>query len=298
MKILIAGADGQLARALRVRLQGHEVVAFTRSDLDISSLAGVRAAVESSEPDLVINAAAYNNVDGAEIDANSAFRINAVGPRNLALVTAAHGIPLLHVSTDYVFDGLAGRAYHEFDRTNPDSTYGRSKLAGELAVASLNHQHFIVRTAWLYDCGTRNFPTTMLSLASKQEVRVVSDQFGSPTFVPHLAQALEHLLDTEAYGTYHIAGAGVSSWFQLTHALYGLLGITTQVKPISSAELSRPAKRPPYSPLVTLQDPEILLPDWRVGLAEFADAVRRDRIDAAAIDQSASPARPNREAIR
>src|SRR4030095_7477677 len=181
MKILIPGARGQLGQALPRALAAHEARAFPHGQLDITDLSAVRAAVEREEPDFVMNAAAYNNVDGAESDPIAAYRGNALGPRNLAVVTAAHGIPLLHVSTDYVFAGTATRPYHEFDRTNPQSIYGESKLAGEEAVRALNQRHYIVRTAWLYHVVGKNFLNTMRALARQQpEVRVVDDQRGSP----------------------------------------------------------------------------------------------------------------------
>ena len=133
-----------------------------------------------------------------------------VGPRNLAVATAAQGLPLLHLSTDYVFDGTSRRPYHEYDRPSPLSIYGASKLAGEEAVRTHNPRHYIVRTAWLYHTVGRNFPKTMCGLAKNPEVCVVSDQFGSPTYAPHLAEAISHLIETEAYGTYHLAGQGGS----------------------------------------------------------------------------------------
>ena len=156
----------------------------------------------------MINAAAYNRVDDAETDATDAYRGNALGPRNLALATAELGVALMHVSTDYVFDGNATRPYHEFDAPNPQSAYGRSKLAGEHAVRELNHRHYVVRTAWVYHEQGGNFPRTILSLATRPEVRVVDDQVGSPTYAPHLAAAIARLVETGAYGTYHFAGAG------------------------------------------------------------------------------------------
>src|SRR5581483_5262145 len=250
----------------------HEVHALTHAQLDIAQLSAVRAAIEHVEPDLVINAAAYNHVDGAESDPVAAYRGNALGPRNLALVTAAHGIPLLHVSTDYVFAGTAKRPYHEFDRTNPQSVYGESKLAGEEAVKALNPRHYLVRTAWLYHITGKNFPRTMCALARQhKEVRVVNDQIGSPTYVPHLVDALVRLLPTKAYGTYHLAGQGEVSWYELTCVLYKMLHIDTVVRPVSTTAFPRPAKRPAYSALTTIQEPLIVLPLWKIGIQQFAE---------------------------
>jgi dTDP-4-dehydrorhamnose reductase len=270
MRILIAGAGGQLGRSLQARLTSHELAALTRGRLDLTRLDEVRAALSAHRPDLLINAAAYTNVDGAESDPEGAYRGNALAPRNAALATSERGIPCLHVSTDYVFDGAARRPYHEFDRPRPQSVYGASKLAGEAAVAALNPRHYIVRTAWLYHPDGRNFPLTMLQLAARPEVRVVDDQRGSPTYAPHLAEAIGRLVETGSYGTYHLAGSGGATWFELTCALYRHRGIRTPVRPVTTDEFPRPAPRPAYSVLTTIQDPQILLPPWEQGLAEFS----------------------------
>lgn len=274
MKVLVAGAGGQLARALVPELAAHELVALGHAELDITDLTQVRLAVQSHRPHLVINAAAYNRVDDAEVEQEAAYRGNALGPRNLALATADAAIPLLHVSSDYVFDGRSARPYHEYHRPAPLSVYALSKLAGEQAVRESNPRHFVVRTAWLYGPAGQSFPRTMLSLASRPEVRVVDDQRGSPTWTPHLAQAIARLIDTGVFGTYHLAGCGEASWYELTQHLYATLGIATPVVPVSTAELARPAPRPAYSVLTTIQDPRIVLPPWEEGLAEFCRAVR------------------------
>jgi len=276
VKILLTGASGQLGQALQATLTQHEVVALDHLRLDISQLNDVRQAVQAYHPDLVLNAAAFNNVDGAESDPEAAYRDNALGPRNLAIVTAAHHLPLLHVSTDYVFDGLSTRPYHEFDYPRPRSLYGASKLAGEEVVRTLNSCHYIVRTAWLYHTLGRNFPKTMCTLAHQAEVRVVSDQYGSPTYAPHLATAIAQLILTGAYGTYHFAGQGGTNWCELTRTLYRFLGIQTPVRAVATADFPRPAERPRYSVLTTIQDPRILLPAWEEGLTEFARALQKE----------------------
>src|SRR5262249_20236205 len=173
----------------------------------------VRERVSTIRPDIVINASAFNDVDGAESDQETAFRLNGVGPRNLALAAAEQGARVLHVSTDYVFDGLTSRAYHEYDRPNPLSVYGKSKLAGERAVIAANPRHFIVRTSWLFHEDGKNFPNTIIGLASKNELRVVNDQHGSPTYAPHLAEAILRLIETDSYGIYHLAGRGGTDWY-------------------------------------------------------------------------------------
>jgi len=277
MRVLITGAGGQLGCALRTTLAQHELIALTRAELDVTYFGAVRDAVHAHRPDVVINAAAYTNVDGAETDPVGAYRLNAVAPRNLAITTFDRNIPLVHVSTDYVFDGLGQRPLHEYDAVNPQSVYGKSKLAGELAVAAHNPRHYLVRTAWLYHhepAGAKNFPKAMLAQSHRESVRVVSDQYGSPTYAPHLAAAIGQLVETGAYGVYHLAGNGGTSWFELTRRLYQLFGTKTEVMPCATSELPRPAPRPQYSVLTTIQDPAILLPPWEAGLAAFAGAMR------------------------
>lgn len=273
MRILVTGAGGQLGRSLPAALAAHAVTALPHAGLDIADLEAVRSAVRTHRPEVVINAAAYNRVDDAEADSTDAYRGNALGPRNLALATAALGIPLAHVSTDYVFDGRGTRPYHEYDRPDPQSAYGRSKLAGEQAVRELNPRHYVVRTAWVYHEHGGNFPRTILALASRPEVRVVDDQVGSPTYAPHLAVAIARLVETAAFGTYHFAGAGAVSWYGLTRKLYELRGITTPVVPVTTEEFVRPAPRPRYSVLTTIQQPRIVLPPWEDALVEFCRAL-------------------------
>ncbi|HEU0184393.1 MAG TPA: dTDP-4-dehydrorhamnose reductase [Blastocatellia bacterium] len=272
MKVLIVGAGGQLGRALQTGLTRHEIIALPHARLDVTRFEATREAVTAHRPDVVINASAYTDVDGAESDHAGAYKLNAVAPRNLSVASHELGAPLVHVSTDYVFDGQSDRPYHEFDRTNPLSIYGKSKLAGESAVAAHNPRHYIVRTSWLYHTEGENFPKAMLAQSKRAEVRVVGDQYGSPTYAPHLAAAIAKLMETGAYGTYHIAGSGAASRFEMTRRLYQLFGIGTVALPAATAEFPRPAPRPRYSVMTTVQEPEILLPPWEDGLAEFASA--------------------------
>jgi dTDP-4-dehydrorhamnose reductase len=272
MKILIAGAGGQLGRALQTVLTGHEIIALPHAKLDVTRFEDTREAVRAHRPGVVINAAAYTNVDAAESDHAGAYKLNAVAPRNLSVASCELGVPLVHVSTDYVFDGQSDRPYHEFDQTNPLSIYGKSKLEGELAAAAHNPRHYIVRTSWVYHTEGENFPNAMLAHSKRAEVRVVSDQFGSPTYAPHLAAAIAKLIETGAYGTWHIAGKGAASRFEMTRRLYQLFGIGALTLPAATSEFPRPAPRPRYSVLTTVQEPEILLPPWEDGLAEFASA--------------------------
>ncbi len=274
MRILLTGAGGQLGRALVPALAEHEVTALDRARLDITDLAAVREAVRAHRPELVLNAAAWNAVDRAETEPEAAFRGNALGPRKLALASAESGAAILHVSTDYVFDGEAGRPYHELDRPHPLSVYGESKLAGEEAVRELNPRHQIVRTAWLYAPGGRNFCHTMLELAKKGPVRVVDDQRGSPTYAPHLAEAIAQLIERNSYGIWHVAGSGEASWYELTQELFRRFGVTTEIRRVTTEEFPRPAVRPRYSALVSVLEAPVL-PHWTEGVAAFAKALAR-----------------------
>lgn len=274
MKILIAGAAGQLGRSLQEVLTAHEVVAGDREWLDITRLEDVRAALAAHRPALVINAAAYNLVDRAETERAAAFALNETGPRNLALASAEAGAAIVHVSSDYVFDGAATAPYDESAAPNPRSVYGESKLAGERAVIAGNPRHYVVRTAWLYHEEGQNFPLTMLAAAAQGPVRVVDDQRGSPTYALHLARALGRLIETEAYGLRHLAGSGGTSWYELTRALFRRAGLAAEVTPVQTREFPRPALRPAYSVLTTVREPRIELPPWEEGLDEFVRRLR------------------------
>ena len=269
-KLLITGSQGQLGQALQDQFVDHEAIAWDVHDLDICQLEQVRKSVNDLRPDIVINAAAFTQVDQAETHQEAAYRGNVLGPKNLALVTKEMNLPLVHFSTDYVFDGRQSRPYHEFDRPNPLSVYGQSKLAGEKEVQKNNPRNFVIRTAWLYHIVGKNFPQTILRLAQQKQVRVVNDQFGSPTFAPHLAQAVARLIETESYGTHHLAGSGGTSWYDFTKVLYHACGIRTAVVPIATAEYPLPAPRPAYAVLTSLQDPSISLPSWEKGVEDFS----------------------------
>jgi dTDP-4-dehydrorhamnose reductase len=282
LKILIAGAKGQLGTCLRDSLRNHELVALDHGDFDITRLPQIHEVLTRERPDLVINAAAYNDVDGAETHRSEAYAGNSYGPRNLAFETNDLGIPLVHVSTDYVFDGRLRRPYHEYDETNPLSIYAASKLAGERAVEQLNPRHYIVRTAWLYWESGKGFLNSMCANASRPELRVADDHFGSPTYVPHLADAIARLVETEAFGTYHLAGSGGTSRWEFVIETFRVLGIATPVKPVSHREFPMPANRPEYSVLTTVQEPRITLPPWQHGVAEFARGLTKRQGETAA----------------
>lgn len=258
MKVLVLGARGMLGQDLVPALQhaGHEVVSADRTEapgslqIDITDLDQVRGVMADVRPEAIINSAAYTDVDGAEADQETAYRINALGTWNLALACQAGDIPLMYVSTDYVFDGAKGGGYDEYDATNPRSVYGRSKLAGEIHVQQLCPKHYIVRTAWLYGTGGKNFVETMLRAgAERPELRVVNDQWGTPTSTVDLALTMVRLLASDRYGTYHATGEGACTWFDFAREILALAGIATPVHPQSTEELGRPAPRPAYSVL-------------------------------------------------
>ncbi len=273
MKILVTGGEGQLGRAFIPVLKEHEIVSIGHDRLDITDCAAVHAAIEALAPDLVINTAAYNDVDGSESNRAQAHAVNATGPRNLAMATASLRIPLMHFSTDYVFDGALRRPYDESDTPRPLSAYGADKLAGEEAVRQLNQRHYIVRTAWLFSAGGRNFLNTMRAMSDRPQVRVVCDQSSSPTYVPHLAAAAAALIDTGAYGTFHLAGQGGTSKFELVRLCFSMLKLKTEVLPVPLSEFPSPARRPAYSVLTTTREPRITLPRWQEGLSEFVRAL-------------------------
>jgi len=279
MKLLVTGASGQLGRQLQRAAAAHAVVTYDHRGLDITSLAAVREAVTAHRPDVVINAAAYNFVDRAETEPDQAFAGNALGPRNLALAAAEVSAAVVHVSSDYVFNGRKGAPYHEFDVTDPLSVYGASKLAGEVAVRQANPKHYVVRTAWVYEPQGHGFAQTICRLgAAQREVKVVDDQFGSPTSAEDLADGIVRLIGTGAYGTFHLAGGGgPASWRDFAVSLFQALGLDCEAVPVSSAAFPRPAARPAFAALTSLQDPRIQLPDWRDGVARFSAILRGRR---------------------
>jgi dTDP-4-dehydrorhamnose reductase len=243
----------------------HEVVALTHGDLDVTDRAAVERTMTEAGPDVVINCAGFTDVDGAESDEEAATILNGGGAAYLAAAAPA----IVHLSTDYVFGGSKRTPYVESDPTGPRSAYGRSKLAGERAVAA-NPRHFIVRTSWLFGSGGRNFVDTMLGLAAdRDELKVVDDQVGCPTYAGHLASALVELAEGDAYGIHHVAGAGECSWFAFAGEIFRLAELEVNLVPCATAEFPRPAPRPAYSVLGSERPDSIRLPSWREGLAAY-----------------------------
>lgn len=258
MRVFVTGAQGMLGQDLVpvLKAAGDEVIAsgmqpnedpaFVR--LDITDLEATKQAIAQARPDVVINCAAYTNVDGAEADPDSAYRVNALGTWNLALACQDAGAAMLLVSTDYVFDGTKGTAYDEYDAPNPQSVYGRSKYAGEQHLQQVLTRFYIARTSWLYGHHGKNFVETILKAAAERpELKVVNDQWGCPTWTRDLAEAISRLIRTGRYGTYHVTGQGACTWMDFARAIVEMGGMTTPVLPQTTEELNRPAPRPRYS---------------------------------------------------
>lgn len=250
-RYLVTGAGGMLGADLLRALDDRQVTALTRADLDVTDAAAVRAAVDGH--DVVVNAAAYTKVDDAEAHEDEAFAVNATGAGNLAEAAAASGARLVQVSTDYVFDGTARTPYPEDAPRHPVSAYGRTKAEGEARVlAALPDRGYVVRTAWLYGAGGPNFAKTMLRLAGERdEVRVVTDQVGQPTWTGDLARQIVAMLDAGApAGIYHGTNSGQASWFDFARAVLGVAGLDPEIiQPTTSDQFVRPAPRPAYSVL-------------------------------------------------
>jgi len=274
VKILVAGQSGQLAHALsRWRWPGDtECIALGRPALDVTDAASVSAALAAHAPGILINASAYTAVDRAEQDRQAAFALNVEGPRNLARAAQARCIPLVHVSTDYVFGGAGHRPWREDDPTTPQGVYATSKLLGEDAVREETARHVILRTSWLFSAHGRNFVRTMLSLAATGPTRpVVDDQWGCPTPAQDLARVIATITAAPGpYGTYHYCGAGAVTWFGFAQEIFARSsGKRPELRPISTADFAAPAPRPAYSVLDTQKirrDYGIEQRPWREGL--------------------------------
>ena len=267
-KIIVTGCNGQLGRAINKIYQGstaYECVNTDVAELDITKIEEVDRFVAEVKPYAIINCAAHTNVNACETDVDNAYKINAVGPRNLSIAAARYHAKLMHISTDYVFDGHASTPYTEFDTPSPNSVYGKTKLAGECFVKEFAGEYFIVRTAWLYGDG-KNFVKTMLGLAANRDrVTVVGDQFGS------------HLLPTDNFGVFHGTCEGITNWADFTRAFYRLAGISTEVKTVTTEEYDRNttgivAPRPAYSVLDNYMlrlTTDYRFADWEKAIAEY-----------------------------
>ncbi len=273
MRLLVTGGAGMLGQAVAAAATrlGHDVFALSRAELDITDADHVRRVVAAAEPRTVINCAAWTDVDGAETAEAAATAVNGDGAGNVARAAAEVGARIVHVSTDYVFDGAKHEPWLESDAVNPIGAYGRSKLVGEEQVAAATDEHAIVRTAWLFGAGGRNFVDTMLALGhERDEVSVVTDQVGSPTWSVHLAEALVELAERRGdVGILHAAGAGACSWYELAVEVFDRAGVRCRVLPTTAARFPRVAPRPAYSVLGSERDDAPALPGWQEGLAAY-----------------------------
>lgn len=292
MVVLITGVKGQLGNELTSiinsgkseisevsnEIKEIEIIAMDIDTLDITDIVAVKKAIKDIKPDVVINCAAYTNVDACETDSDMAFKVNAIGPRNLAIATEEIGAKLVQVSTDYVFSGKGETPFKEYDIASPYSVYGKTKLMGEEFVRELSSKYFIIRTAWLYGYVGNNFVYTIMKLAKEREsINVVNDQIGNPTNANDLAHHILKLISTEEYGVYHCTGKGECSWYDFAKEIVDLAGIDCVVNPCTSEEFVRAAKRPEYSSLdnmmlrCTIGDE---MRDWKVALKTFMNKVK------------------------
>src|SRR4051812_7361522 len=272
MKLLVTGAAGMLGRDVMLAAgnAGHVVVGFGRAELDVTDAAALEKKFDLERPDVVINCAAWTDVDGAEADEPGAFAVNGTGAGNAAAAAAAVGASVVYVSSDYVFDGRKGEPYVESDQPAPLSAYGRTKLAGEEATAAANPRHYVVRSSGLFGVGGKNFVATMLQFAVDHgEVLVVRDQVVSPTYTWHLASGLVRMIEGTAWGIHHMAAAGECSWYEFAREIFDQAKMECRVLSATSDMLGRPAPRPPYSALDTQREHAILLPSWRDGLSGY-----------------------------
>lgn len=251
MKVMIIGSEGMLGHDLVDILSAeHEVSTTTIDTLDITDIHKTIETVKNINPDVVIHAAAFTDVDGSETKADLAYQVNVIGTRNVAVACQKADSALVYICTDYVFDGTKGSSYQEYDQTNPLSVYGKTKLLGEVYIRDLLNKFYIVRTSWLYGYHGPNFVTTMLKLAETHDsLSVVGDQIGSPTYTVDLAKAIAELIEKPAYGIYHITNSEHCSWFEYAQLIFKIAGKEMDLTPVTTEEFGSPAPRPKYSVL-------------------------------------------------
>ncbi len=274
MRVLVTGARGMLGRqvAREYQKRGVTVYPLARQELDITNCEQVFSILDKIGPNIVVNCAAYTDVDGAEQEKEKAFLMNGLGPRYLALACRRCGAALVQISTDYIFDGKAEGPYRIYDTPCPINIYGASKLFGEASVREIGGRFYIARTSWLFGPDGKNFADTILSLArERDELKVVNDQHGTPTYTVDLAGALADLADSKAYGTYHVTNSGSASWYELAKTVVYAAGLNASIAPCKTREFPRPAARPGNSVLDPFPLKQVIgynLPGWE-------DAARR-----------------------
>lgn len=279
MKILITGSNGMLGHDLENVLKDkHELILTTSKTLDITDKDKTMEIIKENNPDIVINSAAYTDVDGCETNQDLAYAVNGQGVENLALACREIDSPLVHVSTDYVFDGTARDPIPEDGEIGPISVYGKSKLMGEQAIQEILDKYFIVRTAWLYGINGKNFPKTMLELAENHpEITVVYDEVGTPTYTPDLAYGISQLIETDFYGIYHLTNSGSCSWCEFARYIFEIAERDVNVVPVTASEFSRPAPRPSYSVLMNkkwIENGFEPLRDYKEAISEYIELIK------------------------
>ena len=278
MTVLVTGVKGQLGHdvVLELNRRGIPCLGVDQEDFDIADPAAVEAFFAAHRPEAVVHAAAYTNVDGAEANRELAFQVNGRGTENLARAAEALGAKFVYISTDYVFSGVGDRPWQPNDPTAPCNAYGESKLAGEKAVLALSSRAFIVRTSWVFGINGKNFVKTMLRLgAEKEELKVVSDQIGSPTYTPDLAWLLCDMLETERYGIYHAANSGLCSWYAFASRIMELGGRGARVLPVTSEEYAALAPAAAHRPKNSRLDRSCLTEAGFAPLPPWEDALKR-----------------------
>src|SRR5574344_76586 len=266
-KVLVTGSNGMLGQDLCPILEqnGYDVVKTDRKSLDITDKTMVYDVLTRQKPDIVIHCAAYTNVDKAEEDLLLATKINVKGTDNFAKFCGENNIILVYISTDYVFDGEKGGVYYSNDSANPLNNYGLTKYQGEEVVRKYCSKYYIARTAWLYGIYGKNFVETMISLSTKPELKVVNDQTGCPTWTVELCRGIIKLLQGKKFGTYHVCGGGETSWYGFAREIFKQMGLSVNLKPCTTDEFPRPAKRPRYS----VMNNDGLCRDWKEGLSDY-----------------------------
>jgi dTDP-4-dehydrorhamnose reductase len=251
MKVLIIGSEGMLGHDLvDVLSDEHELFTTTIETLDITDIEKTILTVKDINPDVVVHAAAFTDVDGSETNVDKAYKVNTLGTRNVAVSCKETDSAMVYICTDYVFDGNKGTSYYEYDQTNPLGVYGKTKYLGEVYIRDILNRFYIIRTSWLYGFHGPNFVTTMLNLAETMDsISVVSDQIGSPTYTVDLANAIARLIKKPAYGIYHVTNSEYCSWYEYAQEIFEIAGINVDLNPVTTEEFARPAPRPKYSVL-------------------------------------------------
>ncbi len=281
MRVLITGAAGMLGRQVteEYNKRGATVYPFTRNDLDITDYSAITKAFKNNKPEIVVNCAAYTNVDGAETEKEAAYLVNGLAPRLLSLACRNSNASLVHISTDYIFNGHSNKPYLISDIPDPVNTYGTSKLMGEQGIRESGCSYYIIRTSWLFGPNGKNFVDTILKLArEKDSLQVVNDQHGSPTYTPDLARAIADLAGTSIYGTYHYTNSSITTWYGFAKIILQISGLKTRIEPCSTEHFPRPARRPANSALDHFPTAQILgymPPPWEDAVERYIKNYRQ-----------------------